>query len=273
MKVIRYLLCVWLLLPPYAYGEDVFIEYLGGGYIGELVDGVPHGQGTWTASDGQKYVGEWKGGNSHGQGTYKWTDGTKYVGEWKNGKMHGQGTYTWPDGSKEVGVHKDNKLWEGRKYNQDSNVIATFSAGVKKPTDFGFPPWSTFSSTKGRFSVDAPSGPVETNKAYPSMGVWEFKFEDGGRLLVTFATYESAETRPTGHCNPYLPLDSIDGERIEVSGVEGVQQNLKREDGTIWAGSWTFCFGDRSYQVDIIGGALVIERVRKSFRFHNDDEK
>ena len=185
--------------------------------------------------------------------------------------MHGQGTFTSPDGDKYVGEWKEGNPWEGTEYDKDGNVIATYSAGVKKLADFGFSPWSTFSSTKGRFSVDAPSGPVETNKAYPSMGVWDFKFEDGGGLLVTFATYESVETHPTGHCNPLLPLDSIDGERIEVSGIEGVEQDLRREDGAIWAGSWTFCFGDRYYQVDIRGDVLAIERVRKSFRFHNND--
>ncbi|MDP6853910.1 MAG: caspase family protein [Arenicellales bacterium] len=34
----------------------------GGTYIGEVVNGRPHGQGTWTHPDGRKYVGESKDG-------------------------------------------------------------------------------------------------------------------------------------------------------------------------------------------------------------------
>ena len=31
-------------------------------YMGEISNGVPNGQGTYTFSDGEKYVGEWKEG-------------------------------------------------------------------------------------------------------------------------------------------------------------------------------------------------------------------
>ena len=37
----------------------------GAKYVGEVKDGVPHGQGTYTSSDGDKYVGEFKDGRRY----------------------------------------------------------------------------------------------------------------------------------------------------------------------------------------------------------------
>ena len=61
------LFCV---LVPCAYGET--INYSDGGkYVGEVSNGVRHGQGSYTYADGRrKYVGEWKDGKRHGQGTF-----------------------------------------------------------------------------------------------------------------------------------------------------------------------------------------------------------
>ena len=74
-----------------------------GKYEGEINNGEPNGQGTYTWSDGQKYIGEWKEGKWNGQGTETLPDGKKYVGEFKDGSKHGQGTYTYPDGRKYEG--------------------------------------------------------------------------------------------------------------------------------------------------------------------------
>jgi hypothetical protein len=57
-----------------------------GPYVGEMKNGLPHGQGTWTYTNGDKYVGEWKNGFANGHGTLTRPDGTTIVGEWKNGK-------------------------------------------------------------------------------------------------------------------------------------------------------------------------------------------
>ena len=76
-------------------------------YIGEVKDGVPHGQGVET----------FKG------------DNYRYEGEYSNGLKHGQGSMTYSDGSKYVGEFKDNDLLNGTKYDKDGNVIATRSDG------------------------------------------------------------------------------------------------------------------------------------------------
>ena len=55
-------------------------------YVGQIVSGQPHGQGTQTSPDGRKYVGEWKNGEYNGQGTRTFPDGRKYVGEFREGR-------------------------------------------------------------------------------------------------------------------------------------------------------------------------------------------
>ena len=57
-----------------------------GKYIGEIKNGKPNGQGTYTFPDGKKYEGKFKDGKEHGKGTYTYPDGVKYEGEWKEGK-------------------------------------------------------------------------------------------------------------------------------------------------------------------------------------------
>ena len=87
---------------------EITIDWEEGTYTGEVSNGVPNGQGTYT-----------------------YLDGNKYVGEWKDGNFHGQGTETYPDGSKYVGEFKDGKLWKGTEFDKDGNVTATFSDGVR----------------------------------------------------------------------------------------------------------------------------------------------
>ena len=122
-----------------------------GTYTGELIRGIPYGQGAWADADGNQYVGGWKAGLSHGQGTYTWSDGeTEYVGQWKDDKAHGQGTMvgggctyvgefkdnmsngqgvtTCSDGSKSVGEFKDDELWNGQYIDAD-DTLYTFSEG------------------------------------------------------------------------------------------------------------------------------------------------
>ncbi len=76
-------------------------------FEGDIVNGVPNGQGILIFPDGDKFVGEFKDGEKNGQGTYTWSDGRKYVGEFKDGKRNGQGTGTFPNGDNYVGEWKD----------------------------------------------------------------------------------------------------------------------------------------------------------------------
>jgi len=76
-------------------------------YEGEIKNGLPNGQGTYTFTNGGKYDGEWKNGEPNGQGITTFPDGGNYIGEYKNEKRNGQGTHTWSDGRKYVGDYKD----------------------------------------------------------------------------------------------------------------------------------------------------------------------
>jgi len=57
-----------------------------GKYVGEIKNGRPNGQGTFTFLNGTKYVGEYKDGLENGQGTYTHTLGLMEESMWGNGR-------------------------------------------------------------------------------------------------------------------------------------------------------------------------------------------
>ncbi|MGE4658993.1 MAG: hypothetical protein AAEI08_08715 [Gammaproteobacteria bacterium] len=61
----------------------VSIRHQGGTYSGELSDGLPNGEGTWTKADGQQYVGQWKDSFWHGEHAYTGADGSTNIGKIK----------------------------------------------------------------------------------------------------------------------------------------------------------------------------------------------
>lgn len=95
--------------------------YKNGKYFGDLKNGLRHGYGTMTYTEGSKYVGEWHNDVYNGQGTFTFSDGEKYVGGFKNGKFDGQGTRIYSGGAKYVGGYKDGKF--------DGQGTITFSDG------------------------------------------------------------------------------------------------------------------------------------------------
>ena len=98
------------LVPPNKNLTKGTTTYAGGKYVGELSNGIMHGQGTWTHPKGNKFVGEFRDGKPHGQGTATWADGNRYVGEFRDGTMHGQGTKTYADGRVEEGIWKNGEF-------------------------------------------------------------------------------------------------------------------------------------------------------------------
>ena len=103
-------------------------------YFGEFKDGLPNGQGIKTFPNGWKYVGESKDGKRHGQGTFTFSDGRQYEGEWNGGLFYGKGTYTFPDGKKYVGEYKDGKIWNGQgtdSFPDGREYVGEFKNGKK----------------------------------------------------------------------------------------------------------------------------------------------
>ena len=70
-----------------------------GVYSGMVMDGLPHGTGTFLFDDGTSYTGQWVNGTKNGQGVFQWPNGTIYTGDFCNGEQTGQGCIRWPDGT------------------------------------------------------------------------------------------------------------------------------------------------------------------------------
>ena len=87
--------------------EQSFERY----WEGEIVNGVPHGSGTYHAtSDGATFVGISKDGKRH-EGIFTYNDGDKYIGDWKTNE---EGNHTF---------------WNGTRYDKDGNIIKKYVNG------------------------------------------------------------------------------------------------------------------------------------------------
>ena len=74
-------------------------EYEAVRYDGHFLDGVPHGQGKFTYSDGSIYEGECAHDKLNGRGKMTYSDGDVYEGEWHNNQMNGKGIMAYASGS------------------------------------------------------------------------------------------------------------------------------------------------------------------------------
>jgi len=64
------------------------LDWHNGTYRGDLKNGVPHGEGTWSNSLGEKYEGDWENGKWHGSGIYTYPNGTVEKSMWLNGAVN-----------------------------------------------------------------------------------------------------------------------------------------------------------------------------------------
>jgi len=100
----------------YTFGPNS--EWAGDKYVGEFVDDVENGSGTYTFANGDQYVGDFLDGTATGKGSHiygpnsEWA-GDKYVGDFKNWVKIGKGTYTFANGDQYVGEFK-NDVQNGR---------------------------------------------------------------------------------------------------------------------------------------------------------------
>jgi hypothetical protein len=62
--------------------EKKSISWKIGTYVGQVMDGMLHGQGVMTLPDGHQYEGEWFEGKKHGEGILIYPTGKKYAGKW-----------------------------------------------------------------------------------------------------------------------------------------------------------------------------------------------
>ena len=67
-------------------------------YTGDMVRGVPHGEGTCVWDNGITYTGGWDNGQMSGYGEISKPDGYSYKGQWKDGQYSGTGTLVYSGG-------------------------------------------------------------------------------------------------------------------------------------------------------------------------------
>ncbi|NIQ03448.1 MAG: hypothetical protein GWM98_26310, partial [Nitrospinaceae bacterium] len=91
-------------------GTYLFAE--GNRYIGEFVNGKPHGQGILTFTNGDQYEGGFMADVMEGFGTYTAANGDRFVGEFKNGQPHGQGVHITAAGKEYPGLWENGYLKE-----------------------------------------------------------------------------------------------------------------------------------------------------------------
>ncbi len=142
-------------------------------YEGEIRNGLAHGLGTLTWTDGNKYEGEFKHGKLSGQGTLILTSGNKYEGEFKHGKLSGQGTYTWSDGDKYEGEFK-----EGKKHGQGKYIkpeVRKFVGEYKKGLKYGL---GTVTYGKGKWEGDKYVGEFKEGKKH---GRGKYSYSNGDK--------------------------------------------------------------------------------------------
>jgi len=82
----------------------------GSTYVGQMVDGLKRGQGTYTWTNGDKYVGFWINDQYNGYGTYTWVEGDKYEGLFENEMFNGLGALTYIDGTTYIGNWENGEL-------------------------------------------------------------------------------------------------------------------------------------------------------------------
>lgn len=78
-------------------GDGEF-KFKDGRYKGDMVAGLPHGNGDYRGDTGNTYSGCWRYKKREGNGSAEYSNKSSYNGEWKNNKKHGVGTMVYASG-------------------------------------------------------------------------------------------------------------------------------------------------------------------------------
>ena len=118
----------------------------GSKYIGQVVNGLAEGKGTWYGTKepfiGDRYEGEFRNNKFEGKGIYyynnePWKD-DRYEGEWRNGKKEGKGIYYYNDGDIYEGDFRNGNRYEGdwRNDKLEGKGIMYYNNGDREMGDF-----------------------------------------------------------------------------------------------------------------------------------------
>lgn len=107
-------------------------------YTGEMLDGVPHGQGSFSTHNatGQEwiYTGEWSTGHMEGEGEMVWKDiGQKYLGAFQNDMRSGPGQMYMYYVLLYDGVFEKDVIASGKMYDQSESLYydGAFKEGLR----------------------------------------------------------------------------------------------------------------------------------------------
>ena len=79
--------------------NNQIVNYNYGRYVGQIINGLREGKGTYYFNNGNRYEGDWRNGNKEGKGIFYFNDGDKYKGNWKNDEREGKGIYFFNSGT------------------------------------------------------------------------------------------------------------------------------------------------------------------------------
>ena len=104
------------------------IKYQNALYRGDIVDGVPNGNGTMFFYNGNKYEGEFIDGRCEGLGNLKLRDGTIVTGCFYNGVAQGAGVIFYADGDVLWGTIENNKSRKGFMFNCNTFIMKKYDS-------------------------------------------------------------------------------------------------------------------------------------------------
>ena len=98
------------------------LNFPSGKYIGQVINGIADGKGTFYFINGDKYEGEYKLGQKEGKGIYYFHNGERYEGYFKMGKKEGKGIFYYKNGNRYEGDWRnDKKEGKGITYYQNGD--------------------------------------------------------------------------------------------------------------------------------------------------------
>jgi len=123
-----------------------------GRYIGEIVNDIPNGYGSFHTTTGEKYEGKWVDGLLEGEGKLFYGNGTVYVGSFVNSSPNGygvkttnngtiyrgyytnsiengEGTLSFPNGTYYTGEWEMSLPWKINGYSKNGNLIFRTEGG------------------------------------------------------------------------------------------------------------------------------------------------
>jgi hypothetical protein len=152
--------------------------FRGANYVGGFRKCIPHSkQGLFTFKDGTEYIGEIKDGMWHGQGTIRWTNDDRYVGKWNKNKEIGKGVFfkSPTEGSgRGVFIYKDG-----------NNCISDVKN--RKQHAWGIIKWTNGDEYAGKIKNNLPNGKgrlqFESHRKSYGGGFKDGKFHGKGSLI------------------------------------------------------------------------------------------